>query len=337
MIWQTWRQHRAEAALGAALLAAMIAALVVIGRGAHDLARQLGVPGCAQSGCGSALEELHKHYHWLPPVTGSLITVPLLVGMFWAAPLVSREYESGTHRLVWTQSISRLRWITTKIAIIAAVTSGAAALLGFVAAWALDPLAPAFGTRFNSTWYDITGVVPVACMLFAFAAGVAASALVRRTIPAMATTLVVYAAARIPVHFFRRNLWPTVDHTVAYPLSALLRDPDGDHAPAVGLSPNDWILSTMRLDPTGNPIGNLNNRGVLITYCPDLPPRGDIGAGAIQACQAKVNGLSMKDVSRYHPASQFWSIQLVETLLFVTFAVVLAAAAILAVVRRRSI
>ncbi len=45
----------------------------------------------------------------------------------------------------------------------------------------------------------------------------------------------------------------------------------------------------------------------------------------------------MKDVSRYHPASQFWSIQLVESLLFVAIAAVVAAAAIVAVVRRRSI
>ena len=338
MIWLTWRQHRAEAGVGAALLAAAVAALVVIGQGAHHLARQLGMPGCTQSGggCGSALEELHRHYHWLPPVTGSLIALPLLVGMFWAAPLVSREYESGTHRLVWTQSISRRRWISTKVAIIAAVVGGAAAVLGLVATWALDPLAPAFGTRFNSTWYDITGVVPVACMLFAFAAGVAASALTRRTIPAMATTLVVYAAARFPVHFFRSYFGPIAHRAVTYPLSALLKDPDGDNPLPTGLSPNDWIISTVRLDPAGQPIIN-SNRDILLRYCPDLPPRGEIGAGAVQACQARVNGLSMKDVSRYHPASQFWSMQLVETLLFVAIAAVLAAAAILAVVRRRSI
>lgn len=338
MIWLTWRQHRAEAGVGAALLAAAVATLVVIGQGAHHLARQLGMPGCTQSGggCGSALEELHRHYHWLPPVTGSLIAVPLLVGMFWAAPLVSREYESGTHRLVWTQSISRRRWISTKVAIIAAVVGGAAAVLGLVATWALDPLAPAFGTRFNSTWYDITGVVPVACMLFAFAAGVAASALTRRTIPAMATTLVVYAAVRFPVHFFRSHFGPIAHRAVTYPLSALLKDPDGDNPLPTGLSPNDWIISTVRLDPAGQPIIN-SNRDILLRYCPDLPPRGEIGAGAVQACQARVNGLSMKDVSRYHPASQFWSMQLVETLLFVALAAVLAAAAILAVVRRRSI
>ncbi|HEY2983341.1 MAG TPA: hypothetical protein VGJ38_04265 [Jatrophihabitantaceae bacterium] len=42
MIWLTWRQHRAEAGVGAALLAAAVAALVVIGQGAHHLARQLG-------------------------------------------------------------------------------------------------------------------------------------------------------------------------------------------------------------------------------------------------------------------------------------------------------
>jgi hypothetical protein len=70
-----------------------------------------------------------------------------------------------------------------------AVTALGALGLGALATWALNPLAPAFGRRYNSTWYAVTGVVPVAYMLFALGVGVASSALLRRTIPAMAVTL----------------------------------------------------------------------------------------------------------------------------------------------------
>ena len=77
---------------------------------------------------------------------------------------------------------------------------------------------PAFGGRYNSTWYDIQGLVPVACMLFALSLGLAASALIRRTIPAMAVTLAVYAVARIPIHFVRAHFWPPTTRTFDVPL-----------------------------------------------------------------------------------------------------------------------
>jgi hypothetical protein len=341
MTWLTWRQYRAEAGVGAVLLAAILAGLTVIGRGAHNVARQVGVPACLRSGadCPDALERLHRDYHWLPPVTGALVALPLLAGMFWAAPLISREYEAGTHRLVWTQSISRMRWISTRLAITAGVTAAAAAIVGQVTIWALDPLTPAFGTRFNSTWYDIQGIVPIACMLFAFGAGAAASALTRRTIPAMATTLVVFAAARIPIHFFRDQFWPTRSSTFSFPISDLLRSPDIDPSAAVvqHLSPNDWILGTTTFDSAGRSVAGLNDRGVLLKYCPDLPARGDISRAAFASCRDKLSGLSMHQVTRYHPAADFWRIQLVESAIFLTAAAALFALAVFAVVRRRSI
>ena len=146
--------------------------------------------------------------------------------MFWAAPLVSREYEAGTHRLAWTQTVSPLRWITVKIVLIFGALAGLALILGLLAAWTLDPLTAAFGGRYNSTWYDTQGLVPVACMLFALAVGVAASALIRRTIPAMAVTLIVYAAVRIPIHWIRGNFWPAVTHTYNVDVANAAAAPD---------------------------------------------------------------------------------------------------------------
>ena len=38
-------------------------------------------------------------------------------GVFWGAPLVARELESGTYRLAWNQSVTRGRWLATKLVV----------------------------------------------------------------------------------------------------------------------------------------------------------------------------------------------------------------------------
>lgn len=338
MIWLTWRQHRVQAAVGAILMIGLTTALLILGTMARHVARQYGLPDCPSAGgdCSAALGRLHKHFHWIPPVTASLVALPLLAGMFWAAPLLTREYEAGTHRLAWTQSVSPLRWITTKIVLICSVTTLAALALGLVAAWTLAPLAPAFGTRFNSTWFDIQGVVPAACMFFALAAGIASSAVLRRTIPAMAIALVLFAAARFPVHLVRSHLAPTAVHTVAYPLADLLPNIDSGYAVHTGrVDPNDWILSTTRFNPDGHEVGGFNNRDVLITYCPALPPRGEVTRAEQQACLPLLRGLSGREVTRYQPASHFWRIQATEAAAFAILGALLAGVGILGVTRGR--
>lgn len=342
MIWQTWRQHRAEASLAAVVVIALAAAMIVVGTIARNRARGLGLPGCLRTGagCGSALERLHLDFHSIPPVTAALVAVPLLAGMFWAAPLVSREYETGTHRLAWTQSVSPLRWIITKITVIFAVLALGALTLGLLATWALDPLEPAFGGRFNSTWYDIQGVVPVACMLFALSAGVASSALIRRTIPAMAVTLVAYAAARIPIHVFRIHFAPIRTRTTAIQLTGLIQDPSGDPRDlgTALLGPGDWLQSVRITDTAGRSIAtNGGNFGVLRHYCPALQPdeAGNVQVGG--ACRSTLTHATAHVTVRYQPSSHFWLIQSIEGTAFVLAAAALVVVTVLAVTRRRPI
>jgi hypothetical protein len=351
MIWTTWRQHRAEAGVGALVVAALASAMLVVGSVARDRAHALGLPACTsdRGNCSKALSGLHSAFHTIPPFIAALVAVPLLAGMFWAAPLVSREYEAGTHRLAWTQAVSPRRWITTKIALIFAVIAAAALGLGLLATWALDPLVPAFGGRFNSTWYDTQGIVPVACIVFALAVGVAISALIRRTIPAMALTLVTYAAARIPVHWFRPHFWPATTRTYAAPFSALLDRPTGSPQSAFAsqTSPTDWVISSTITDPSGHAVVPLgSNLDVLSNYCPDLqtgplpsgtrapplPSRADLAA-----CRPKVANLSLQETISYQPASHFWLVQAAESAIFLGISALLVAAAVLAVARHRSI
>ena len=48
-----------------------------------------------------------------------MLIAPAVIGMFWGAPLVARELEAGTHRLVWNQSVTRTRWLLIKVGLIA--------------------------------------------------------------------------------------------------------------------------------------------------------------------------------------------------------------------------
>ena len=363
MIWTIWRQHRAEAGVAALILAGLAAAMLIVGTIARDRARAHGLSACAHThgDCGAALDTLHRDFHTIPPFTAALIAVPLLAGMFWAAPLVSREYEAGTHRLAWTQSVSPLRWITTKIVVIFSVLAAAALGLGLLATWTLDPLTAAFGGRYNSTWYDTQGLVPVACMIFALAVGVAASAVIRRTIPAMAVTLFAYAAARIPIHWIRGHFWPPVARSVTTPFSTLLQNPTApirdDFTSFTTAS--DWVQTLTITDPAGHTlIPDGSNLDTLSNYCPNFAPStpatssgiptlhrtaGPINVPApppptkaqIAACKPKVANLSLHEKITYQPASHFWLVQTMESLIFAGLAAALVAIAILAVTRHR--
>ena len=234
MMWMTWRQHRSAAAVGSAVVLAVVAALVVLGITARSNVDQVGLASCLHNGsdCSAPLTSLSRRYHWLPPAAASLFALPLLAGMFWGAPLIAKEIETGTYRLVWTQSVSRVRWISTKLALILATTATAILGVSLLAVWAFRPLIPVLGNRFRGGWFDVQGIVPAAYMLFAMALGTFTGAVWRRTVPAMATTMVGFAAARIPVHTLRRNLLSPTEKTVSTFI---------DNKPS-GIAPGDWIL-----------------------------------------------------------------------------------------------
>jgi hypothetical protein len=249
--------------------------------------------------------------------------------MFWAAPLIAREYEAGTQRLAWTQSVSRLRWLTTKLVLILATATAAALGIGLLAEWALEPLGPAYGTQFGGTWFDVEGLVPAAYMLFALAAGVAASALTRRTIPAMAVTLVAYFVPRLFIHYARKELLPPQTKVASVPLSDFYASTLTGNRPAFGgnVSPTDWVVST-----SSGPV----NDDILRTHCPTLNPR-NFTADALHDCLDKLRGLSFSVVTRFQPPSRFWPLQSVETAIFVAMAAFLIAVTIVTVTRSRRV
>ncbi|PZS25221.1 MAG: hypothetical protein DLM59_20580 [Pseudonocardiales bacterium] len=334
MIWLTWRQHRAEARTGGLVVLAVAAALVVIGLRLRATAREVGLATCLQAdgGCGAAYARLHHDYHWLPPAATGLIGLPLLAGMFWGAPLIAREIEGGTHRVAWTQSVTRLRWVSTQLGLVLAVSVAVALGLGLLSGWALAPLTPAFGPRLGGNWFDIQGLAPAGYVLFAVALGAAIGALTRRAIPAMAVTLAGFVAARVYFHISRRSFLPSSRHTVDFPMSTLFANPTGvDPIPGPGLSGENVVLHATILGPAGGDPGPMTT-DLLRPYCPASAIHGrEIDS----TCLAKVAHVQMHVVYDYLPASQFWTLQVIEGLIFAGIATVLTAVCITVVVRTR--
>ncbi|MFY1637827.1 ABC transporter permease subunit [Solwaraspora sp. WMMB335] len=108
------------------------------------------------------------------------------VCMFWGAPLIARDFETGTHRLAWTQSVPRGRWLAGKLGVAAAGTLAAAGLLTALVTWVLPAGASDPGSWYH---YESHGVVPLARVLFALTLGAALGALTRHTHIAMAVSV----------------------------------------------------------------------------------------------------------------------------------------------------
>jgi hypothetical protein len=107
-----WLQFRKQAALAAGGLLAVAVLLVVTGPSLVHL-YDTTVANCAsQHDCSTATTAFTDTDGPLQVFLDFLILlVPLIVGMFWGAPLVSRDLETGTFRLAWTQGVSRTRWL----------------------------------------------------------------------------------------------------------------------------------------------------------------------------------------------------------------------------------
>jgi hypothetical protein len=187
MTWLAWRQFRTQALVTLGLLAALAVLVIVTGLHLRDVYDSLGGAHCtARKDCA----ELTAHDRTLASLLGpALLAIPALLGMFWGAPLVARELESGTFRLAWTQSVTRRRWLSVRVALVGVAALAVAGVASWLVTWWFAPLDAVNLNRFDPSVFTTRGVVAIGYAGFAFALGVAAGALTRRTLPAIGATL----------------------------------------------------------------------------------------------------------------------------------------------------
>src|SRR5262249_40018736 len=112
-----------------------------------------------------------------------LYAVPALIGVFWGAPLLTREIETGTFRLAWNQSITRTRWLAAKLGLVGLAAMATAGLLSIMTGWWASPIDHALNlpqgrngvsgvNRFAPLLFGARGITPIGYAAFAFALGV---------------------------------------------------------------------------------------------------------------------------------------------------------------------
>ncbi len=112
MLWVTWRQSRTAAIAAGAALLALAATLTITRPGMLSLYSDAGLPSC-HADCAAVASTFISSVKGTSTeaifYAGIVITylAPALIGLFWGAPLIARELESGTFRLAWNQSVTR--------------------------------------------------------------------------------------------------------------------------------------------------------------------------------------------------------------------------------------
>ncbi len=341
MIWVAWRQHRASILAGLAAIAALAGYLVLTGLGTRADFERLGLDQCGvptHLQCAEASAQFlrsHSTHQFLVPL---FLLLPALVGVFWGAPLVARELEHGTHRLVWMQSTSRLRWLSAKASFLALAVVVASAFVTWLVNWWIAPIMRAEPQQFDPGVFDLLGIVPASYALAALAIGIAAGTCTRKLVPAIGVTLLLFLVLRLGIGLgLRPHFMEPVHGSFPYPLT---QGPEGGETTGqiVPIVPAGWKITLETLDRDGRYIGQgvgIEPQG-LMAVCPEVAAtRGREATeegttrrvepaeeNAVQRC-AKDFGFHV--VAVYQPEDRYWRFQATEAALYLAVSAVLFA------------
>ncbi|TCO48585.1 ABC-2 family transporter [Kribbella antiqua] len=340
MIWLTWRQFRVQLlVVGSVVLAAAIF-LAVTGPGLADDYQRLTTTFIRSLG----FQRLNPALYVIGQVL--LYAVPPVIGAFWGAPLISRELETGTHRLVWSQSISRGRWLVSKMAFTGLTAVAITGLLSLAVTWWADPIDDAINAGQDSNTYlprmfppvfGARGLVPVGYAAFAFALGVAVGLVVRRTVVALAVTLAAVILVQVLAPTFIRPhlLAPTESYLTVTQDNIrgfMMSGPNGrvEEIEVASGAVGAWKLSDKTVDKAGKTVGTLPDW--VIDCAPPAPPDSANGVvssnGAVSAkaaaCYQRLADEGYRQHLKYFTADKFWQVQWREFGFFLLLACALA-------------
>ncbi len=312
MNWLTWRLHRSEAAIGILLFAGLLVIMFLAAQSvdaAYDAARGGGCfNGSDDPLCGERLGNYFERVSRWANLTTLLHGVPLVVAALLTIPTL-QELERGTHRLAWTQSISRRRWSLSR----GGFAAGIAVLVA--AAWA----AAAVGWRssvlrddggFGRDTFELSPAVLFAYVLFAVTLALAAGVIIRRVIPVLALVAVGFIGTRIGTTFALRPRYRSpIEETVAAA---------SDTGPFTAYE-DRWVLDESWLTGTGEriPWERVN------TLCSPGVNEQDIEA-YYQQCLVSND---LRYFRAYHPTDRVGQFQLIEAAIYLGLAAALFALA----------
>jgi hypothetical protein len=313
LVWVTWRQHRVALAGMAVLLGGLGLYLLIMGLKIHS--GYASVTSChpaSSAACGLANSLFtNDYYPTAETLTGFLQVVPVLVGVFLGGPVLAREFETGTFRFAWTQGCGRLRWAVTKLALLAIAVTAAAEAFSLLFSWYFQPwFAKDLDGSLAPQLFDLRGVDLAAWTLLAFALGVAAGALIRRTVPAMAAALAAWTGLDFATFMFLRKHYQ----------APLLTNGANQSISGVG---NDWIIGQWYTGPNGTPVGQQTIRNVM-----DHAPASVQNSQNPGTATAYLTAHHYVQWTSYQPVSRYWTFQLIEGGWLLVLSMILLAGAV---------
>jgi hypothetical protein len=344
MIWLAWRQFRPQAITAAVALAVVAIVAAATGPGIASTYRSAGLPACHAS-CATDASNFLVGLGRLDLLLylGSFLLMylaPALMGLFWGAPLIAREVEAGTHRVAWNQSVTRTRWILVKLGLVGLAAMATAGLLSLMITWWAGPISHAallssgqisgLVPRLDAPVFDARGVAPLGYAAFAFALGVTAGVLLRRTLPAMAVTLVAFAVIQVLVpNFVRPHLLPPahVTEPLQRPFGINVNAGTGQMSIQLArpvVKPGAWVLSDLIVTSSGAKLPNVTftPSGAELTVPPDGCRISAAGPGLAEhpGCSSVLAAMHLRQSVTWQPASRFWPLQWIETGLYLVLA-----------------
>jgi hypothetical protein len=332
LAWVTWRQYRAALAGAVGVLAVIAAYLAYMGWEIHRAYDSLtacrtastrGVPlaglPAGGPGCGATERAFMSFYGagqgsvLASGLNGQtvpflLLAVPVLVGAFVGGPVVARELESGTFRFAWTQGAGRVRLVTARLVPLAVVLTAAAYGLSALFSWYIGPFVESGVTgRFPMQLFGTMGTDFAAWTLFSFALTAFAGVLLRRTLTALAASLVVLTAADVATTVALRQ------HYLA-PVVVT-----GDEPAGIG----NWVVGNWFTTTSGAPVSQATVNSAFARL-----PFGDTPSTAMLAARHYVQWWA------YQPAGRWWAFQLTEGGWLLTGSLLLIGASVLLIRRR---
>ena len=333
-------QLRAQAITAAVAVTAFAVLLAATGPHLASMYAASGLRGCRPANCGQLASSFLRQvastgaYATVSPLSIALIALtPAVIGMFWGAPLIARELETRTFDLAWSQSVTRTRWLAVKLAVGGLAAMTVTEVLSLLFSWWAAPLSRAVGqggsgslalNQFNPLAFATHGITPLGYAAFAFALGVTVGALIRRTAPAMAVTLAIFAAVQIAMPLWiRPNLLPAshTTSTITDDTSFSLLQGDSPHIITYTLAagglpgqPEAWIQSSGATDTKGHPVST-----VVPSACSPGAERGEDFADLAKCLTSQ----GIRVAVTYQPASRYWPLQGAETGIFLVLSLAL--------------
>jgi ABC-type transport system involved in multi-copper enzyme maturation permease subunit len=342
MIRLSLLQLRVQAITAAVAVTAFAVLLAATGPHLASMYASSGLRGCRPANCShlanSFLQQADSTgaYATVSPLSIILITLtPAAIGLFWGAPLIAHELETGTFALARSQSVTRTRWLAVKLAVGGLAAMAVTEALSLLFTWWAAPLSRAVGqggsgnglamNQFNPLAFATHDITPLGYAAFAFALGVTVGALIRRTVPAMAVTLAIFAALQIAMPLWiRPNLLPASHTTVAITNNTTLNlyKTGSPHTFTYTLAadgglpgqPEAWIRSSGATDATGHPVST-----VPPTACSPAASSGGPGPSLAKCLTRQGIRLGVA----YQPDSRYWPLQGAETGIYLVLSLAL--------------